>query len=36
MNMNVNEVIVNRVLELFGYKKGFYFDLSFNSYVNML
>jgi aspartate ammonia-lyase len=35
MNMNVNEVIANRGLELLGYPKGDYFHLSPNTHVNM-
>ena len=35
MNMNANEVIANRALELLGHKKGSYSDLSPNSHVNM-
>ncbi len=35
MNMNANEVIANRALELLGHKKGEYKHLSPNSHVNM-
>lgn len=35
MNMNVNEVIANRGLELLGHAKGDYFHLSPNTHVNM-
>ncbi|KAB2336192.1 aspartate ammonia-lyase [Cytobacillus depressus] len=35
MNMNVNEVIANRALELLGHEKGSYVHLSPNSHVNM-
>ncbi|MCD1163861.1 aspartate ammonia-lyase [Peribacillus frigoritolerans] len=35
MNMNVNEVIANRALELLGHEKGSYIHLSPNSHVNM-
>ncbi|SMQ73185.1 aspartate ammonia-lyase [Bacillus sp. OV166] len=35
MNMNANEVIANRALELLGKEKGSYFELSPNSHVNM-
>jgi aspartate ammonia-lyase len=35
MNMNVNEVIANRGLELLGKAKGDYFHLSPNTHVNM-
>ena len=35
MNMNANEVIANRALELMGYDKGEYSKLSPNSHVNM-
>ncbi|MEF2094795.1 aspartate ammonia-lyase [Bacillus sp. CFBP9009] len=35
MNMNVNEVITNRALELLGHEKGSYSHLSPNSHVNM-
>jgi aspartate ammonia-lyase len=35
MNMNVNEVIANRGLELLGHPKGDYFHLSPNTHVNM-
>jgi aspartate ammonia-lyase len=35
MNMNVNEVIANRALELLGHPKGAYQHLSPNSHVNM-
>ncbi|MGM0901197.1 MAG: aspartate ammonia-lyase [Bacillota bacterium] len=35
MNMNVNEVIANRALELLGKEKGSYSELSPNSHVNM-
>lgn len=35
MNMNVNEVIANRGLELLGHTKGDYFHLSPNTHVNM-
>lgn len=35
INMNANEVIANRALELLGEKKGDYFTLSPNSHVNM-
>jgi aspartate ammonia-lyase len=35
MNMNVNEVIANRGLELLGHDKGNYFHLSPNTHVNM-
>ncbi|HWO97641.1 MAG TPA: aspartate ammonia-lyase [Bacillus sp. (in: firmicutes)] len=35
MNMNANEVIANRALELLGYEKGAYKHLSPNSHVNM-
>ncbi|MBS4211558.1 MULTISPECIES: aspartate ammonia-lyase [Neobacillus] len=35
MNMNANEVIGNRALELLGHKKGDYKHLSPNSHVNM-
>jgi aspartate ammonia-lyase len=35
MNMNANEVIANRALELLGKEKGDYFHVSPNSHVNM-
>lgn len=35
MNMNMNEMIANRALELLGYEKGSYNQLSPNSHVNM-
>lgn len=35
MNMNINEIIANRALELLGYEKGAYMHLSPNSHVNM-
>jgi aspartate ammonia-lyase len=35
INMNANEVIANRALELLGEEKGNYFALSPNSHVNM-
>lgn len=35
MNMNANEVIANRALELLGHDKGAYMHLSPNSHVNM-
>jgi aspartate ammonia-lyase len=35
MNMNANEVIANRALELLGYEKGVYKHLSPNTHVNM-
>lgn len=35
MNMNMNEVIANRGLELLGHAKGDYFHLSPNTHVNM-
>ncbi|MDM5221295.1 aspartate ammonia-lyase [Peribacillus sp. NJ11] len=35
MNMNANEVIANRALELLGKEKGDYIQLSPNSHVNM-
>jgi aspartate ammonia-lyase len=35
MNMNMNEVIANRGLELLGHVKGDYFHLSPNTHVNM-
>src|SRR4051794_38446411 len=35
MNMNMNEVIANRGLELLGHIKGDYFQLSPNTHVNM-
>ncbi|WP_102262916.1 aspartate ammonia-lyase [Mesobacillus jeotgali] len=35
INMNTNEVIANRALELLGENKGDYFTLSPNSHVNM-
>ncbi|MCY8757467.1 aspartate ammonia-lyase [Bacillus haynesii] len=35
MNMNANEVIGNRALELLGHKKGEYIHLSPNTHVNM-
>ncbi len=35
MNMNANEVIANRALELLGHEKGTYKHLSPNSHVNM-
>lgn len=35
MNMNANEVIANRALELLGHEKGAYKHLSPNSHVNM-
>ncbi|MDQ0861045.1 aspartate ammonia-lyase [Bacillus sp. V2I10] len=35
MNMNANEVITNRALELLGKEKGAYVELSPNSHVNM-
>lgn len=35
MNMNANEVIANRALELLGKEKGAYVELSPNSHVNM-
>ncbi|MCO4850279.1 aspartate ammonia-lyase [Bacillus vallismortis] len=35
MNMNANEVIGNRALEIMGYQKGDYIHLSPNTHVNM-
>lgn len=35
MNMNANEVIANRGLELLGHEKGAYLHLSPNTHVNM-
>lgn len=35
MNMNANEVIGNRALELLGHQKGEYIHLSPNTHVNM-
>lgn len=35
INMNTNEVIANRALEILGYEKGNYFQVSPNSHVNM-
>lgn len=35
MNMNINEIIANRALELLEYEKGSYRTLSPNSHVNM-
>jgi aspartate ammonia-lyase len=35
MNMNANEVIANRALELLGHNKGEYWKISPNSHVNM-
>ncbi|WP_438824879.1 aspartate ammonia-lyase [Bacillus sp. JJ722] len=35
LNMNMNEVIANRTLELLGYNKGDYQKISPNSHVNM-
>jgi aspartate ammonia-lyase len=35
INMNANEVIANRAIEILGGKKGDYFTLSPNSHVNM-
>lgn len=35
MNMNINEIIANRALELIGHEKGEYIFLSPNSHVNM-
>lgn len=35
INMNTNEVIANRALEILGKKRGDYFTLSPNSHVNM-
>jgi aspartate ammonia-lyase len=35
INMNANEVIANRALELLGLEKGHYFELSPNVHVNM-
>ncbi|TVY03947.1 aspartate ammonia-lyase [Paenibacillus cremeus] len=35
INMNTNEVIANRALELLGKEKGSYFELSPNTHVNM-
>ncbi|MES9755933.1 aspartate ammonia-lyase [Priestia megaterium] len=35
MNMNINEMIANRALELLGHEKGSYVHLSPNSHVNM-
>ncbi|MCA4158098.1 aspartate ammonia-lyase [Priestia megaterium] len=35
MNMNINEMIANRALELLGHEKGAYLHLSPNSHVNM-
>ncbi|MBD8848551.1 lyase family protein, partial [Priestia megaterium] len=35
INMNTNEVIANRALELLGHPKGSYSELSPNSHVNM-
>ncbi|WP_127588184.1 aspartate ammonia-lyase [Paenibacillus koleovorans] len=35
INMNANEVIANRALELLGNRKGHYFALSPNTHVNM-
>jgi aspartate ammonia-lyase len=35
MNMNINEILANRALELLGHEKGAYIHLSPNSHVNM-
>lgn len=35
INMNMNEVLANRALELMGHKKGEYFHCSPNNHVNM-
>lgn len=35
INMNANEVIANRALELLGFEKGDYFQVSPNTHVNM-
>lgn len=35
INMNANEVIANRALEILGHEKGKYYELSPNSHVNM-
>lgn len=35
MNMNMNEIVANRALELMGKEKGEYSELSPNSHVNM-
>ncbi|WP_134682777.1 aspartate ammonia-lyase [Brevibacillus migulae] len=35
INMNANEVIANRALEILGFEKGDYFQVSPNSHVNM-
>lgn len=35
MNMNINEIVANRALELMGHNKGDYVQLSPNSHVNM-
>ncbi|WP_203340778.1 aspartate ammonia-lyase [Planococcus beijingensis] len=35
MNMNMNEIVANRALELMGKEKGTYSELSPNSHVNM-
>jgi aspartate ammonia-lyase len=35
INMNMNEVLANRALELLGHKKGDYFHCSPNNHVNM-
>lgn len=35
MNMNMNEILANRGLELLGHEKGDYFNLSPNTHVNM-
>lgn len=35
MNMNANEVIGNRALEIMGHQKGEYINLSPNTHVNM-
>jgi len=35
MNMNINEIIANRALELLGHEKGSYMLLSPNNHVNM-
>ncbi len=35
MNMNINEIVANRALELMGHNKGDYVHVSPNSHVNM-
>jgi aspartate ammonia-lyase len=35
MNMNMNEIVANRALEILGHEKGAYFNLSPNTHVNM-